>query len=80
MSIFHIFAINLSTERYLQAVVNDYEFICDQCEQRSFFICNDCESKMAMFAITSNYVCEFLHVIVGKFTVLQTLIDFDGLT
>jgi len=62
MSIFHTFAINLSTERYLQAVVNDYEFICAQCEQSSFFVCNDCESKMAMFAITRNYVCEFLHL------------------
>ena len=71
-----------TTERYLQAVVNDYEFICDQYEQSSFFVCNDCESKMAMFAITRNYVGSDVHVMLGLRLRFQQVVVayeiFDG--
>ena len=37
----HTFAVNLSTNGCLQAIVNDCEFVGHDREQRASFICND---------------------------------------
>jgi hypothetical protein len=63
-------AVNLSTNRCLQAVVNHCEFVGHDREQSASFICNDYDLKMAMFVITRNYICKLLHVteVLAKFT------------
>src|SRR5262245_7360338 len=62
MSMLHTFAVNLSTNGCLQAIVNDCEFVGHDREQRASFICNDYDLKMMMFVITRNYMWKLLHL------------------
>src|SRR2546423_961971 len=52
----------VSSRGYLQAVGNQCEFICHDCEQKRCGILNESEQRNAIFASRPDYVCKLLQV------------------